>query len=170
MATRSSPPAQGPHPGPGAGRRPYLRPGPERADRPPVHRTVTRHDHDLRPAPRSPDQREADQRGRALTRAAWRNGTAHLCNPAGSGRLASHRLNRGRGRLVSLSMAPARRTCRWGPGGGPFRRFTEVATFVVPTGLLAEWVGAALLVRRADPYPWTVAAARALPAEPDRTA
>jgi hypothetical protein len=38
-----------------------------------------------------------------------------------------------------------------------------------PTELRAEWVGAALIVRRADPHPWTVGVAQVLPPEPGRT-
>ena len=45
----------------------------------------------------------------------------------------------------------------------------EVSAIVLATGLRAEWVGAALLVRRADPHPWTVGVAQLLPAEPGRT-
>jgi hypothetical protein len=45
----------------------------------------------------------------------------------------------------------------------------EVSAIVLATGLRAERVGAALLVRRADPHPWTVGVARRLPAEPGRT-
>jgi hypothetical protein len=45
----------------------------------------------------------------------------------------------------------------------------EVSAIVLATRLRAEWVGAALLVRRADPHPWTVGVARWLPAEPGHT-